>query len=57
MSHAMRNPLTRIPGASQSMVVTLVRTLCERPDADQVWAQYVKAARSSRRAGYPLGGG
>ena len=32
----MRNPLTRIPGASQSMVVTLVRTLCERPDADRL---------------------
>jgi transposase-like protein len=39
-THFMRNLLTRIPKASQSMVATLVRTIFEQPDATQVWAQH-----------------
>ena len=38
----MRNLLTRIPKASQSMVATLVRTIFEQPDATQVWAQHAR---------------
>ncbi len=41
-THFMRNLLTRIPKASQSMVATLVRTIFEQPDATQVWAQHAR---------------
>ena len=38
----MRNLLTKVPKASQSMVATLVRTIFEQPDAEQVWAQHAR---------------
>jgi putative transposase len=41
-THAMRNLLTRVPKASQSMVATLVRTIFEQPDSKQVWAQHAR---------------
>ncbi len=41
-THAMRNLLTRVPKASQSMVATLVRTIFEQPDSEQVWAQHAR---------------
>jgi len=41
-THAMRNLLTRVPKASQSMVATLVRTIFEQPDSKQVWAQHTR---------------
>ena len=41
-THAMRNLLTKVPKASQSMVATLVRTIFEQPDAKQVWAQHAR---------------
>jgi hypothetical protein len=39
-THAMRNLLTKVPKASQSMVATLVPTIFEQPDGEQVWAQH-----------------
>jgi transposase-like protein len=39
-THAMRNLLTKVPKSSQSMVATLVRTIFEQPDGEQVWAQH-----------------
>ena len=41
-THFVRNLLTRVPKASQSMVATLVRTIFEQPDAEQVWAQHAR---------------
>jgi putative transposase len=41
-THFMRNLLTKVPKASQSMVATLVRTIFEQPDAEQVWAQHTR---------------
>ncbi len=41
-THATRNLLTRVPKASQGMVGTLVRTIFEQPDAEQVWAQHAR---------------
>lgn len=38
----MRSLLTRVPKSSQSMVATLVRTIFEQPDAEQVWAQHAR---------------
>ena len=38
----MRNLLTKVPKASQSIVATLVRTIFEQPDAEQVWAQHAR---------------
>ena len=39
-THAMRNLLTKVPKSSQSMFATLVRTIFEQPDGEQVWAQH-----------------
>ncbi len=41
-THAMRNLLTKVPKSSQSMVATLVRTMFEQPDGEQVWAQHAR---------------
>ena len=41
-THAMRNLLTKVPKSSQSMVATLVRTIFEQPDGEQVWAQHTR---------------
>ena len=41
-THAARNLLTKVPKASQGMVGTLVRTIFEQPDAEQVWAQHAR---------------
>ena len=41
-THFMRNLLTKVPRASQPMVATLVRTIFEQPDAEQVWAQHAR---------------
>jgi len=41
-THFARNLLTRVPKASQGMVATLVRTIFEQPDHDQVWAQHAR---------------
>ena len=41
-THAMRNLLTKVPKSSQSMVATLVRTIFEQPDGEQVWAQHAR---------------
>lgn len=41
-THAARNLLTRVPKASAGMVGTLVRTIFEQPDGDQVWAQHAR---------------
>ena len=38
----MRNLMTKVPKASQSMVATLVRTIFEQPDGEQVWAQHAR---------------
>ena len=41
-THAMRNLLTRVPKAAQSMVGTLVRTIFAQSDATQVTAQFAR---------------
>jgi putative transposase len=41
-THAMRNLLTKVPKASQGMFATLVRTIFEQPDGEQVWAQHAR---------------
>jgi putative transposase len=41
-THAMRNLMTKVPKSSQSMVATLVRTIFEQPDGEQVWAQHAR---------------
>jgi transposase-like protein len=38
----MRNLLTRVPKTSQGLVATLVRTIFEQPDAEQVAAQHAR---------------
>ncbi|HEX7104755.1 MAG TPA: IS256 family transposase [Acidothermaceae bacterium] len=40
--HFLRNLLTRVPKSAQAMVATLVRTIFEQPDAEQVWAQHAR---------------
>lgn len=41
-THFMRNLLTRVPKASQSLVATLVRSIFDQPDREQVWAQHAR---------------
>ena len=41
-THCMRNLLTRVPKAAQSMVATLVRSVFEQPDAASVWDQHAR---------------
>jgi putative transposase len=41
-THAMRNLLTKVPKASAGMFATLVRTIFEQPDGEQVWAQHAR---------------
>jgi transposase-like protein len=41
-THFMRNLLTRVPRASQSLVATLVRSIFEQPDATEVWEQHAR---------------
>jgi len=41
-THAMRNLLTKVPKSSQGMFATLVRTIFEQPDGEQVWAQHAR---------------
>jgi putative transposase len=40
--HFVRNVHTRVPKAAQSMVATLVRSIFEQPDAEQVHAQHAR---------------
>ena len=47
-THAMRNLLTKVPKSSQSMVATLVRTIFEQPDGEQVWAQHTRVVDQLR---------
>ena len=37
-THYLRNLLTKVPKASETMVATMVRTIFAQPDPDQVWA-------------------
>ena len=39
-THYLRNLLTKVPKASQSMVATMVRTIFAQPDPESVWAQH-----------------
>jgi transposase-like protein len=41
-THFMRNLLTRVPKAAQSMVATLVRSTFAQPDAASTWAQQAR---------------
>jgi putative transposase len=40
--HFVRNVLTKVPRATQSMVATLIRSIFEQPDAQQVMAQHAR---------------
>ncbi len=44
----MRNLLTKVPKSPQSMVATLVRTIFEQPDGEQVWAQHTRVVDQLR---------
>jgi len=39
-THYLRNLLTKVPKASESMVATMVRTIFAQPSAEEVWAQH-----------------
>ncbi len=39
-THFMRNLLTRVPRSAQGAVATMVRSIFEQPDAEQVWRQH-----------------
>ena len=41
-AHFVRNVLTKVPKTAQSMVATLIRSIFEQPDADQVLAQHAR---------------
>ena len=41
-THFMRNLLTRVPKVHQSLVATLVRSIFEQPDREQVLAQHAR---------------
>jgi transposase-like protein len=41
-THFMRNLLTRVPKLHQSLVATLVRSIFDQPDRDQVFAQHTR---------------
>ena len=41
-THFMRNLLAKVPRSAQPMVATLVRTIFEQPDAEQVGAQHAR---------------
>ncbi len=41
-THFMRNLLTRVPKSTQGLVATLVRSIFEQPDSEQVWAQHAR---------------
>ena len=41
-THFMRNLLTRVPKVHQSLVATLVRSIFDQPDRDQVLAQHAR---------------
>lgn len=38
-THFMRNLLTRVPKSAQGLVASLVRSIFEQPNADEVWSQ------------------
>ena len=40
--HFVRNVLTKVPKATQSMVATLIRSIFEQPDHQQVLAQHAR---------------
>jgi putative transposase len=40
--HFVRNVLTRVPKVAQGMVATLIRSIFDQPDADQVHAQHAR---------------
>jgi putative transposase len=40
--HFVRNVLTRVPKATQSMVATLIRSIFDQPDHEQVLAQHAR---------------
>jgi len=39
-THYLRNLLTKVPKASETMVATMVRTIFAQPDPESVWAQH-----------------
>lgn len=41
-SHYLRNLLTKVPKSAQPWIATLVRTIFDQPDADQVKAQFAR---------------
>ena len=41
-AHFVRNVLTRVPKTAQSMVATLIRSIFEQPDHEQVLAQHAR---------------
>ncbi len=41
-AHFVRNVLTKVPKTTQSMVATLIRSIFEQPDTDQVLAQHAR---------------
>ena len=48
-AHFVRNVLTKVPKTAQSMVATLIRSIFEQPDADQVLAQHARVVEQLDR--------
>lgn len=47
-THFMRNLLTRVPRSAQGAVATMVRSIFEQPDAEQVWKQHASIVEQLR---------
>jgi transposase-like protein len=47
-THFMRNLLARVPRSAQGAVATMVRSIFEQPDADEVWKQHGRIVEQLR---------
>jgi putative transposase len=47
-THFMTNLLTRVPKSAQSAVATLVRSIYQQPDAEEVWSQHARVVDQLR---------
>jgi transposase-like protein len=47
-THFMRNLLARVPRSAQGAVATMVRSIFEQPDAEEVWKQHARIVEQLR---------
>lgn len=50
-THYLRNLLTKVPKASETMVATMVRTIFAQPDPESVWAQHRRVVEHLHQVG------